>query len=535
MTRSPLPLSLLSLLPLTALPAPLADPPRAPVQGPFAEGTRWQHAPDPAAPWIPSSVALAGRGSLVWTSGLGPGGGLAVFDRAAFGSNPPLFEDRSTVGATHLVAAAGRRTDALFAAAQYPNPTVLQRRTVVTRHDPQAAVQGAGFDPLWSHDAGLTTNGPARLAVDGSGERVVLAVWDQGAGAVQVDWLDGTSGALDGRAVVPGAALNGIDLSADGSRTVVSAGLDLYVFDGGGALVHHQGLAAASHCTALSGDGRTLAVGGVGQVAVLSEKRGAWVLDFTVTAPPQEIAVSADLSLDGGVLGIGWWNAVTSVDARLEVWDTEIALARNERVLAGHPAGHQNLPQVVRVTDDGSRVAFGLWGDGVSTPEAVLLETDRREPLVEVDLSGSVLDLDLDEAGTALVIAHKNVHQNQFGSLGRVLLYESGLRTIVQLGPAAVGQGLRVATRLEGALVAFLLAGERVAPVPVGGVQGLLHLDRGTLTAQVAPTLAGRADFALILPDDPALVGTHLALQPAFRAPAGTLLPQHVLEPLVLD
>ncbi len=506
-------------------------------QDPFAEGVRWTHGAGSGQPWIPSSVAFAARENLVWLGAPGGAGAVKLLDRAAYGAHSPRFEDSGVAsGASHLKVAAGRRSDALFTLAQYPSPSATQRATRLTRHDPLAAAQGAGFAPVWTHDAGFLTNGPARMATDEVGELVVVAVWDNANSTVQIDWIDGTSGALASRALVPGAALNAVEMSGDGSTVAVSAGLDLYLFDGAGNQLQHLGLGSATVAVSLSGDGSSLALGGIGQLALLTRDQGVWSNTFNVLTAKNQIAARADLSSDGAILGIGWWNFATAVDARFEVWDLTTFTKENTLAIAGNQSGRQNMPEVVEVSADGRRVAFGSWGNGGAFPEVVVLAVGQAQPVFSVDTPGSVRDLDLDETGTRLLVAYKDTHNNVFSQTGGVLLYESGEQSISQLAPAATGDLLPVATRLPGASISFLLIGERAAPVTFPGVTGTLLLDRTKLQVHFAtPQAGGRADFDVPIPSDPALIGVQLSMQPAWRTPRGTVIRPHVIDPLIIQ
>ncbi len=504
-------------------------------QDPFAAGTRWSFDATAKAPWVPESVSFAARENLVL---LGAGGAtptLAALDRAAFGDHSPRYSDSSLVaGASHITTVSGWNED-LFTAFQVPTPDLSHRASFVARHDLAAAARGAGFVPAWVHDTGLISNGPLRLAADLAGDTVVLAAWDNMNSTVQLDWLDGETGTLVNRVLQPAAALNSIAISEDGGVVVVAAGLDLYLFDGVGTLLQHELLSSATKTISLSGDGSTLAVGGIGQLAILTEgPAGTWSNTFNAFAPTSEIAASADLSRDGDILGVAWWNYANGVDVRFDIWD----LVRVKRVtslpLHGDPKGHQNLPAKVDVTPDGAHVAFGTWGNGV-WPEVFVMRTGEDLPLYAVDTPGSVRDLDITDNGNRVLVAYKSTHNNVFSNKGGVLLYEDGSQTISQLAPAATGEDLDIATYLDGAGVTFLLIGHRAAPVQFPGVTGELLLDRTSLQVLLKGAPGGRSDFAMPVPDDASLLGTQYSMQPAWRAAGGTVLGPEVIDPMVFE
>jgi hypothetical protein len=519
----------------TLFTASLALASLATAQDPFAGGVRWHFSATDDTPWLPQTVSFGARENLVLLGTEGVTQSLAVLDRAAFGAHTPRFSDTTfPSGATHVATVSGWNED-LFSAIQVPAPTKFSRATLVARHDLIAATQGAAFAPTWVHDAGLLTNGPARLSTDLEGDTVVLAIWDNQRARVQIDFLEGESGALTNRVVVPGAALNQIEISEDGSVVAVSAGIDLYIFDATGQVLHHEVLNAATRALSLSGDGGTLAVGGISQLAIFTpDSGGVWSNTFNALAPNDEVVTAVDLSRDGGVLGLAWWNFANGVDVRLDIWNLQTVSKVTSLPMFGTPNGPQNLPEVAEVTPDGQHVAFGTWGNG-DLPQVLVLRPGEDLPLYGVDLPGSVRDLDLSDSGNRLLVAYKSTHNNASSNKGGVLLYESGAQTISQLNAAVTGGSLGVSTRLQGAGVAFLAIGERAAPTEYPGVTGELWLDRASLQVLVQPTQAGRSDFALAIPDDASLIGTQWSMQPAWRAFGGTVLGPELIDPLVVE
>lgn len=524
------------LPPLLAVLAPCAGPaPALAQQDPFAEGIVWTWEAQAGTPWIPERARFAGRTSLVWAAARGLAPRLAALDEPGLGAVAPRVLDVATpASASHVDAASGRRADALFALHQRPDPTPSERRTTVHRHDPVAASTGAAFLPAWTWDPGFRTNGPARVACDADGATVAAAIWDSTAGGVHLALLDGDTGAVRATADLPGgSSLQALAVSGDGSRVALTTGLVLFVLDGGGDVVLETALPVSTPALAVSGDGRVLAHGGGPAVTVLAEDpAGAWSTALAVGAPASQVASRLDLSPDGGVLAVGWWDHVAQNRLRLEVRDVAGGTPLNDHTTGGGPL--QNLPAVVRLTPDGSRVALGSWGDGAAAPEVLLFAVGQDEPLLELDVPGSVHDLDLDEWGTRLAVAHKDGHANQTGATGGVLLAQTGERSLDQRQPLRIGRSARFDTRWPGASAALLLVGERTVPSVVGGATGLLHLDRSTLVARIAPAVAGKATLGLAVPSDPAWVGRHVAVQAAFRAGGGTFLGSAVLEPVVL-
>lgn len=530
------PPSRLLLLLTPWLAGPAAAPGRAQSgAGAFAPGERWSHAAPAARPWIPTAVDLAADGELVWAAPdvssphllLLAGPGRLRPEVVGVDRGPALHEGSYDVLGT-------RRADALFSLVQYPAPDALHRRTVVARHDP---LRAGRFAPAWTHDLGPIVNAPARLAGSREGTVVVAAVHVPAAGEVQVDWIDGPSGALLERVRVPGAALRALSLSADGRRAGVSAGLDAYVLERGLATPRHrEPLAAATDALALSGDGRTLAVGGFGEVRLLAEAPGGFVQTVRVPAAPGELAARAALSDRAETVAIGWWSYQGGTSLRFELRDGASGAPLFEHARANPPGGLQDFPQVVRVTPDGSRAALGSWGRGGAEPELLLVDRPTGAAVLQVDLPGSVLALALSDDGTRVAVAQKAAHANQLATQGSVRLFDTGERELQVLAAARLGGELRVAARRAGARrVVFLVGVPAALPDAVAGVTGSLLLERGALTAvALDASAAGRAELRLPVEDDPALLGQGLGVQAMFLTPSGPVLGERLAVPVVL-
>ncbi len=518
----------------TALLALTLLAPRLWAQDPFAPGERWRHSSSAASPWIPSGVSFAARGDLIWAGAQGVGGGMWLLHRAAEGVNPPRAMDPGAArGASHLDTVAGHSADALFSLTQSPNPSPYLRRTLVKAYDGSGATRGGALTPRWVHDVGFDTNGSARIASDASGQLVVVAVWNNALSQVQVDWLQGSTGALLVRRTLAAPTLDQLALSADGSITVVCTGIKLLILDNTGTVVHDEPLNSAVHALSISDDGVNLAVGGAGQVAFMQDLGRRWINRFNITTVANEIATAVDLSGDGQVAGVGWWDSSNGVDVRMEVWNTLSGQRTHKRSLWGQVGGLQNKVEVIDAGTNGQRIAFGTWGNGQDA-EVFLFDESQPNPVLESALPGSVLDLALDDSGTQMVIGYRDAHRNQPANTGGVALVQSGDRDLIQRDPAESGRDMRVETRWNNGTLSFLLVGQRATPVQYPGVQGLLHLDRTTLAYQWQVPVAGRAQFRWSIPADTALIGTHFASQAAFRAKSGTVFSPHVIDPVIL-
>lgn len=506
-------------------------------QAPFTAGERWAQVSGNTIPWLPDSITFAAGDELVVAASRGVAGGLAVFG-AHDGPGAPFrgFDVRYAAAQGTTLVAAGERADAVYALAQYPAPDIYTRRVELARHDPLAVARGGTFAPVWLRELDIRINGPSRLACDTAGEIVVAAAFDDRTGNVRIDRVDGVSGALLARRDIAAPGLSRLALSGDGRRVALSAGLTLWILDEHSQIIAQRALTSAAQALAFSFDGATLAVGGTGRLELLRESLGGqYALHSRYDVAPTELAAVAAVARDGAAFAVAWWDFSSGTDVRMDLWSVSTQTRAATYSQLGTPISRQNVPSAATISQDGARAAFGLWGDG-GTPEVILLEAGRPLPVMAFDLPGSARALALDETGTRLAVAHKNVHNSQWGAAGAVRLLDTGERSLELVATPEVGGALRAATRRPGAGMAFFALGEALDPGQVfPGVDGVLLLRRGTLSLwPAALDASGRADLVQPLPNDPSLIGTRLHVQSAFRVPGGLALSPERLDALVL-
>jgi len=509
--------------------------PTASAQDPFLPGLRWTRAANSSDAWIARALALGADENELFVAAPYGLRHVELLGVAGSGTQPALQRDDSFALAQGAFGVcAGSAVGAFFALAQFPAPDSLHRSTLCTRRDPLA---GAGNGAVaWTHDAGFVTNGSARIACDQGGSRVALAVWDSLSHEVQVELLDGASGAQLANLRLPCATLNEIALSADGTRLALAAGLDFWILDAQLSTRQHETLSTSTSALSISGDGALVALGGSGELRLFqSLQAGGYGLRWSVPAAQGELAARAALSADGRSLAVGWWNAQNGTAVRLQMLDTAAAAVLWQKYQPGFAGGPQNLPEAVAASADGERAAFALWGDGTSEPEVLLV--GRNGALVlSADLPGSAQGLALDAHGERLAVAAKDVHANQFGTTGSVRFYETGERDLAQRARAALGGALELSAARAGAGSVFFLEGPRSSvPHSFPGAQGTLWLQRNALIVRIRTAGAdGRADLTLPIASDPLLLGSERHFQCAWRSAGVLHLGRTVLDALIL-
>jgi len=73
---------------------------------------------------------------------------------------------------------------------------------------------------------------------------------------------------------------------------------------------------------------------------------------------------------------------------------------------------YQNNPQQVVTNADGSRIAYGGWGDQFNTDPEVMVFEGSPTPVASIDTRGSVFDVDMSSNGVFVASGSKSVHAN---------------------------------------------------------------------------------------------------------------------------
>jgi hypothetical protein len=504
--------------------------------GPFEKGLRWTHSANLTTPWIPSCVEFAARGELVWVCTEGANRHLLLLDGTGTGVVQPTEVDEELDDASFILAVeAGANPRQLFSLAQFPEPDPFERRTVLSSHDALVPSSGVPFGSQWSFSCGFVANGPAELALDELGEVVAFAVYSNTTSTVRVHRLDASTGALLMQVDLPADSLNGLELSGDGEVLALGIGRKLVVLDSLGNELHGEQLESQAFDLALDEDGSRLVCGSPERLSVYDYDGQSFHLVQEHQGQSNEAPLRVAVSADGGTYAGAWYRYVSTDSLRLEVYDASHSL-QNMVVQPGLPGGPQNSPAGLELTADGRRIALASWGQGNSLPEVLLLERGVPQPVLEIDLPGSAMGLDLDASGTRIAVVTKNLHANQVGTTGEVRLYETGERDLAQLAPARLGQSLEVASLEPGAALGIFLVGVRASkPTSLPGMQGQLHLAR-TSRLRVfgrAADATGRADLSMPIPMNSGMVGVDLSVQVANRVAGRIVFSDTVLDPLI--
>lgn len=511
--RTPVALPQLLLGALLALPA---GAPLAAAQGPFESGPRWQVTSPSASPAIPRAAAAVGGGELFavgWSLGHPA---LALLGGAA-GDAEPLAVDNSYAGALGALQVGARGPDQIYSLAQYALAGGA-RRTELRRH--RASAAPGAFVAEARVDLPGSPAGAAQLVVPPAGEHVVVARHDPALGRVRLETFVG-AGLVPLLAMeVQGASLRALAADDTGSRLALASGTRLDLFEGSGALLFSAPLDFSSDALALSGDGRTLAVGAQGRLRIWRETAGVWAELPGPQAGPFEIPTALALSADGTWLAVGWWDTLSGKAARAETHDLTQGLRLHVHQQTGAPWSKQNTVSAARISAGGQRAAFAFWGQGGAEPEVLLYDRHQSQPILGATLTGSALAIALDASGTRLLAAHKATHANDVSNSGSAVLFDTGERA-VQLERTPVVGGSSALLH-AGSGPAIGLVGQPAAALGWPGVEGALLVDplQPHCLWPLVPQAAGHGAFAFDVPNQPALAGLEFQFQVLEFVPA---------------
>lgn len=483
---------------------------------PFLPGLRWERASNPLDPWIPGPVSFGGEGETAMLLAAQGNRHAEVLSAAAEGAQAPAWRLDQLQGTQGALGIAGAdRLGRFVCLSQLPYPGSTQRTTRVELFDPRLALLQQPAQ-AWSHDAALIANGPARIALDAARSVCALAICDPVSARVDLDLLRLSDGQLLSRRSWSATHLQDLALSADGSTLAMTQGGTLVVLDLFTGIQWQESIPLTAQAVALSADGSRVALGGPN--ARMYQRTGsAYSLAWFRAQGAQELCTRLALSADGERVALGWWHSVqTGVRLEfIELTSQSVLWSRHQP----HPGGNlQNYVESVALTASGARAAFALWGDGSADPEFLLVDA-QQGVLLARDLPGSARGLALDAEGRRALLAMKDVHANMPGSAGRVQLFDTAERALVQRSRAEIGQVLALAARRPASSTVFFLQGPpSPQPMVFPGTVGALLLVRSQLTVHARPADAqGRADLGLRLPLDPLLIGSERFFQAAFR------------------
>jgi hypothetical protein len=280
----------------------------------------------------------------------------------------------------------------------------------------RAFAGAGGATPLWTYSfPGTPTSVPTRgIAASRDGSIVAGVAYDSGSGTSTVAIVDGETGAELQRRDFSGLS-NGVELSDDGSRAVVTLGATAEIVETAGmtTLFSFTASGAGNVFHRISGDGKTAAAGGF-LFRIYREVGGNWSLAYQGSEASQWFGFGMGLSRDGRTAMAASFDYTNYLVLTYRILDVEggVELARTTTTGTG---GFQDTVVDVEVSDDGEVFAVATWGTEDNAHPEVLVFDREANVIGSVDTPGSAFAVDLSGDGQYVLAGGKAVHANTLG------------------------------------------------------------------------------------------------------------------------
>ena len=462
--------------------------------------------------YIPQHVAIgAGGGMALWGCYLNNERSMLHATTTDDPSEALIWEDLELSGASSSIpCVASDETDRFVALTHFDSFGGTDA--------PQTVLYGYGSGsstPDWVYLFPYQDSRLPKICMSKDGSFVVSAYSDEIAGLIEITYFDATSGAPVYTDSFPGGFLRVFDISDDASLLYLfdSGNNTIYIYDSrAGEIIFSVAASGGFDSHTMSGDGSAFAFGGFGTLKYYAWNGTTYDWRFTHSVPGSVYCSRADLSGDGLVLAAAFYNYSTGLDFSVFSIDGASGNLNFEAEFTGGGI-YQNSPSDIKVTADGSRIAYAGWGDQLNTNPEVMVFEGSASPIASMDTRGSVFAVDISAAGQFVVSGSKAIHANENGRGGdRACLYVGG-ETLALSGVPKLSSTVIVAVEGE-AGETVLLAGS-LHEVAIQTPWGLLRVDPNSyreLGTMVIPG-SGLAEFELVVPTFPGWAGKKVVIQ----------------------
>jgi len=218
-----------------------------------------------------------------------------------------------------------------------------------------------------------------------------------------------------------GTSGGNIDITADGRFIAFYALADAFVYDRDTQSVRWTGyMGGGNDPLAISGDGEYIAYG---WMSLYVRRWNGSTYEALWSEPGGNFWVkTCRFSNEGSTLVVGWCDHDSYLQNRIELFEMPDRTPLWTYLYRRGSGEYQDIPREIAITNDGSYIAVGSWGDEANTnPEVHVFEHDAPAPILTLDTPGSVFDIDIAEVerGTVYVAASgKHIHANENGRGG---------------------------------------------------------------------------------------------------------------------
>ena len=362
---------------------------------------------------ITNSVALGGGGDESWVAHNLNSKRISKFTTT--GAGTPDFVYDMAAENPGIIGVDAAADASLCASISFTAPSAINVR---------AFSNAGGNTPLWTYtfDAAYNNSGIRGVAVNADGTRVAAVAYD-GTKTLLV-YLDAADGSVIDSDSFDGYSA-GVEMSADGSRILVTHGAIARLYDAATmTVIHTLTTSGAGGYHRISADGSTIAAGGFNIVAA-HENAGVWSTVYTGTGSQDWFGNAVALSGDGTtlfVLAHRYGDGYLTNSHRVVDLTTNTVVASTSFTGSG---SWQNSAAAAQANEDGTLFAAASWGDQANTQPEVRIYDRDLNMVGSIDTDGSPFELDMTPDGHYILVGSKAVHANTFGSGGRTYAYEN--------------------------------------------------------------------------------------------------------------
>ena len=440
-----------------------------------------------------------------------------LFSRHDQNPPTPVWEDAGSVLHFNRVVASAPHSDVHVVLYQEQQSGSSLRRAVVRKFTSSSAV------PDWDYvfNVDIYSHPYSSVRVTADGQRIVAAVFDMNINATRVAVFDPSSSTpIAEYSVDTFGFFQGFEVSGDGSTLVFHSDKKLAICDLDSGQIRASKYYIGQlyrGALAVSWDGSVVVNGVANLVHVWERSASNYSSHVEETFATNDYSQRVALSKDGAQLAMSLNYAANPERVSALLKDLTDGTYDVNYTQSGSGSAI-NLASAIELSEDGTRMALGLWGDGDGTvPEVLFFEAGNNQPTGTFDAPGSVLSMDMSPAGTQLVVGTRVGHNTVFGSGGSFWLFETGATDFSMSGVPSVGTTVEFAQDAPvGSFVRTLVSPQLATSPRVFEGVGTLMLQLENLTLLPQVSVAGqdgvaRTDFAL--GNNPALVGTTLYFQ----------------------
>jgi hypothetical protein len=371
--------------------------------------------PDDGLLYIPTSVAVGGRGSTAFYGCYLNNERTSLFSTTTTSeADAPIWSDTGLQDAwTDIYVDAADDGNVLVAVGQYViggDPSTREVR--VYKYTSNSAT------PDWTYIFPRLINAGALVKVSKDGAYIAAALYDNAAGNIEIAYFASDSGTPLFTDSFAGSYIRALDMTDDGGLLYINEGTWVRIYDVASQSVIYSVDAQASFDShTISGDGNRFAFGGFNFVKWYQWNGTTYEYQSTYNMPGSWYCARCDLSGDASTLAAAFYNYSPGLAFRVVSIDMATGGVNFEADFTG-TGTLQNAPWAIKINYDGSRIAYGGWGDQGNTNPEVMVFEGSATPVASVDTRGSVFDVDISSDGAFVASGSKSVHANISGNGG---------------------------------------------------------------------------------------------------------------------